>query len=210
MGGDNGLATTLPACVDVLKRDASVRVTLVGVENKVRAALEAIPAAKAFEGAGRILIAGATEIVSMGDSPSFALRKKKDSSMRVAINLVQSGDCDACVSAGNTGALMATAKFVLKTIPGIERPAICSSLPKLQGHTYMLDLGANINAPAEILFQFGLMGSVLMQCLEEKSDPKIGLLNIGEEEVKGNDTIKAAAELFKESHLNYCGFCGGR
>jgi glycerol-3-phosphate acyltransferase PlsX len=151
-------------------------------------------------------VRGASEVVEMDDAPAYALRKKKDSSMRVAINLVSDGEADACVSAGNTGALMATARFVLKTIPGIERPAICGSLPKLHGHTHMLDLGANIDSPSEILFQFGLMGSLLIHCLGGPPNPSVGLLNIGVEEMKGNDTIKAAAELFRESDLNYKGF----
>jgi len=142
----------------------------------------------------------------MDDTPAYALRKKKDSSMRVAINLVSDGEADACISAGNTGALMATARFVLKTIPGIERPAICASLPKLHGHTHMLDLGANIDSPSEILFQFGIMGNLLISCLGGPPNPSVGLLNIGVEEMKGSDTIRAAAELFRASNLNYKGF----
>ena len=126
--------------------------------------------------------------------------------MRVAINLVQEGRADACISSGNTGALLATARFVLKTIPGIDRPAICAGLPRMGGQTYVLDLGANLDSPPQILFQFGLMGSVLVNCLDGKAAPTVGLLNIGVEDVKGNDTIKAAAQLFKASALNYVGY----
>ena len=142
----------------------------------------------------------------MDENPAHALRKKKDSSMRVAINLVKEGLADGCVSAGNTGALMATARFVLRTIPGIDRPAICAALPRKNGFTYMLDLGANVDTPPEILLQFGLMGSQLMECLHGKTNPTVGLLNIGVEEIKGNESIKATAELFKKSALNYTGF----
>ena len=205
MGGDHGLATTVPACIDVVSQYQDVNIILVGVEDEVHQALDQF-SGKAYVEQQRLGVKAAKEVVTMDDSPSYALRKKKNSSMRVAINLVNEGECNACVSAGNTGALMATAKFVLKMIPGIERPAICSTLPRLQGHTYMLDLGANIDSPSEILFQFGQMGKVLIQCLEGKTDPKVGLLNIGEEEAKGNDTIKAAAELFRNSDLNYQGF----
>ena len=126
--------------------------------------------------------------------------------MRVAINLVKQGDVDGCVSAGNTGALMATARFVLRTIPGIDRPAICAALPRPRGHTYMLDLGANVDTPPDILLQFGIMGSQMVQCLDHKPNPTVGLLNIGVEEIKGNDVIKATAQLFKDSRLNYAGF----
>ncbi|MDQ7016944.1 MAG: phosphate acyltransferase PlsX, partial [Gammaproteobacteria bacterium] len=136
-------------------------------------------------------------------------RKKRDSSMRVAINLVKSGEVDACVSAGNTGALMATARYVLKTLPGIDRPAIISTLPAVGGHTHMLDLGANIDSSAEHLYQFAVMGSVLSHSLDNIAKPKVGLLNIGEEEIKGNEQVKQAAKLLANSNLNYIGFVEG-
>jgi glycerol-3-phosphate acyltransferase PlsX len=125
--------------------------------------------------------------------------------MRVAINLVKTGEANACVSAGNTGALMATARFVLKTLPGIDRPAIASSLPTMKGHTYMMDLGANADCTPEHLLQFAIMGSVLVSCVEHKERPTVGLLNIGSEEIKGNDVVKQAAELLRASRLNFYG-----
>ncbi|MBX2867905.1 MAG: phosphate acyltransferase PlsX [Acidiferrobacterales bacterium] len=200
MGGDLGIDATVPASIAIASQNPDVELILVGDESQIAPTLESQSAT------ANISVRHASEVVDMNDSPSFALRKKKDSSMRVAINLVNDGEANACISSGNTGALMATARFVLKTIPGIERPAICSALPKLSGFTYMLDLGANIDSRSDILFQFGMMGDILVQTLEGKSSPSIGLLNIGVEELKGNDTIKAAAELFRSSDLNYQGF----
>ena len=202
MGGDRGLSATIPAALEIVARHSRVRLILVGDARRIERRLEAAGAG----GHARLEVAGASEIVEMDDSPAFALRKKKDSSMRVAINLVQDGRADACVSSGNTGALLATARFVLKTIPGIDRPAICASLPRMDGQTYVLDLGANVDSPPEILLQFGLMGSLLVNCLEGEANPTVGLLNIGVEDIKGNDTIKAAAKLFKHSALNYVGY----
>jgi glycerol-3-phosphate acyltransferase PlsX len=141
----------------------------------------------------------------MDESPALALRNKKDSSMRVAINLVKIGEADACVSAGNTGALMAISRFVLKMLPGIERPAICAPVPTINGHTHMLDLGANVDCTAEHLLQFGIMGSMLISAMEHKERPTVGLLNIGEEEIKGNEVVKAAGELLRNSGLNFIG-----
>lgn len=200
MGGDVGLKSTIPASLATIRNDAEIMIILVGKAELIRAKLGD------YACHPQLQIHAASEIVAMDDPPALALRKKKDSSMRVAINLVNQGRAEACISAGNTGALMATARFVLKTIPGIERPAICAALPKLKGYTYMLDLGANIDSPAPILYQFGMMGSLLIRCLQGIENPTIGLLNIGVEEMKGNDTIKAAAELFKNSGLNYIGF----
>lgn len=199
MGGDHGLEATVPACLEAVRSDPGLRVILVGDAARIEQKIGG-------DATQRISVVHASEVVAMDDAPAFALRKKKDSSMRVAVNLVQTGEANACVSAGNTGALMATARFVLKTIPGIERPAICAALPKLKGHTHMLDLGANIDSPPEILFQFGVMGSLLIRCLGGPANPTVGLLNIGVEEVKGNETLKAAAELFRDSSLNYRGF----
>ena len=205
MGGDHGLDSTIPACIGVVKKHQDVNVVLVGIEQEILTSVSHFGGQTLLD-QNRLIIKHAAEVIAMDESPAHALRKKKDSSMRVAINMVREGESNACISAGNTGALMATAKFVLKTIPGIERPAICSTLPKLHGHTYMLDLGANIDSPSEILFQFGIMGNVLIKCLEDIASPTIGLLNIGEEELKGNDTLKAAADLFRKSDLNYQGF----
>jgi glycerol-3-phosphate acyltransferase PlsX len=161
MGGDHGLETTIPASREVLKSYKDIQLALVGDSGKIESDLDSFePALRK-----RISVHHASEIVEMNEHPAYALRKKKDSSMRVAINLVKEGGADACVSAGNTGALMATARFVLRTIPGIDRPAICASLPRLNGYTYVLDLGANVDTPPEILLQFGFMGSQLIDCL---------------------------------------------
>jgi len=152
----------------------------------------------------------ATEVVEMTDHPREALRRKKDSSMRRAIDLVKAGDAHACVSAGNTGALMATAHFVLKMLPGVERPAIVSIIPSRGGHTYMLDLGANASCTPVQLVQFAVMGSVLAADLPGAHErPRVGLLNIGEEEVKGNDVVQAAHNLMAVADINYVGFVEG-
>ncbi len=157
----------------------------------------------------QISIKHASETVEMHELPSSALRKKKDSSMRVAINMVQEGEAQACVSAGNTGALMAISRFVLKMLPGIDRPAICSTMPALEGHTHLLDLGANVDSSSEQLLQFAVMGSELASAAENIDNPTVALLNIGSEEMKGNDRVKLAATLLTDSHLNYVGFAEG-
>jgi glycerol-3-phosphate acyltransferase PlsX len=141
----------------------------------------------------------------MDEPPALALRNKKDSSMRVAINLVKLGEADACVSAGNTGALMAISRFVLKMLPGIDRPAICAILPTITGHTHVLDLGANVDCAPEHLLQFGIMGASLVSAIEHRERPTVAILNIGEEEIKGNGVVKRAAELLKDSGLNFVG-----
>lgn len=175
--------------------------TLVGREEVLRAELRAQRAAPHE----RLRIRHASEVVAMDESPALALRNKKDSSLRVAIDLVKNGEADACVSAGNTGALMGIARFVLKTLPGIDRPAIVSMLPTIKGHTYMLDLGANVDCGPEHLLQFGLMGASLVAAVERKERPTVGLLNIGEEAIKGNEVVKQAAELLRASDLNFIG-----
>lgn len=157
----------------------------------------------------RISIQHATQVVEMDEPPQKALKNKKDSSMRVAIDLVKDGRADACVSAGNTGALMATARFVLKMIPGIERPAIISTLPSVFGHTHVLDLGANVDSSAEHLYQFAVMGEEVVKAVENIERPRVGLLNIGEEDMKGNEQVKAAAKLLENSSLNYIGYVEG-
>ncbi len=169
---------------------------------------------QALAGAGatgnpHLTVRHASQQVAMDELPSHALRNKKDSSMRIAINLVKEGAAHACVSAGNTGALMATARFVLKMLPGIDRPAICTALPTQRKHTWMLDLGANVDCDAEHLFQFALMGSVLAQSVDGTERPAIGVLNIGAEEIKGNEQVKHAAKLIADSHLNYTGYAEG-
>ena len=198
MGGDHGPVVTVPAALELLRQQEDVQVILVGLQDRIRALL-----ADADE--SRISIRHASEIVGMDEMPSLALRGKKDSSMRVAINLVKEGAADACVSAGNTGALMAISRFVLKTLPGIDRPAICAIMPTINGHTHILDLGANVDCTPENLLQFGLMGASLVTAIENKEKPTVGILNIGEEEIKGNEQVKQAVELLKASGLNFVG-----
>jgi len=157
----------------------------------------------------RLHIVHASEVVEMSEPPADALRKKKDSSMRVAINLVKEGKAHACVSSGNTGALMATSKFVLKTLPGVIRPAFISELPAKIGSFHMLDLGANTEASPEQLFQYAVMGSIVSADIVGIDRPRVALLNIGAEDIKGHDTVREAAALLSESNLNYVGFIEG-
>jgi phosphate acyltransferase len=205
MGGDHGPEVVIPAAVNSIKARDDLTIVLVGDEAVIRAALG--DAAHTF--AERLIIQHASQRVEMDDLASHALRNKKDSSMRVALDLVKDGKADACVSAGNTGALMATARFVLKTIAGIDRPAICTKLPSLKGQTWMLDLGANVDCTAEQLCQFALMGSVLAGAVDGMEHPRVGLLNIGEEEIKGNEQVKKAALCLESSGLHYIGFVEG-
>lgn len=205
MGGDHGPSVVIPAALQVLAETPQLQIILVGDE----AVLTDMLAARNGSAKERIRIHHASQQVAMDEKPSVALRGKKDSSMRVAINLVKDGEAQACVSAGNTGALMATARFVLKTLPGIDRPAIITTLPNLKGHSHMLDLGANVDASADNLFEFAVMGSVLTSAVDNIASPTIGLLNIGEEEVKGNERVKEAARILAESELNYVGFVEG-
>ena len=201
MGGDFGPHVTVPAALDYLQSSEGVNIILVGGDDVIAAELrKAEPAI-----AARAQIRGASQVVGMDEAPASALRGKKDSSMRVAINLVKEGTAHACVSAGNTGALMATSRFVLKTLPGIERPAICSILPAMTGRTYMLDLGANVDCTAEHLLQFAIMGETLVTAVEGKERPSVGLLNIGEEDIKGSEVVKRASELLRTSGLNFYG-----
>ena len=205
MGGDHGPQVTVPAAKLALEEIEDLELVLVGNENQLAAEVRK----QGLDGDSRIRIHHASEVVGMEDLPVVALKKKKDSSMRVAINLVKEGTVQACVSAGNTGALMATSKFVLKTIHGISRPAICTILPGIKGHTHMLDLGANLECTPQNLAEFALMGSILAQSVEGISNPTVGLLNIGSEEVKGSDSIKEASQLIAQSGLNYYGFVEG-
>jgi len=201
MGGDHGPSVTVPASLQFLEQRADSRVILVGLEGPLGAAL-----AKTRSSAkDRISVHACTEVVAMDDPPAEALRRKKDSSMRVAINLVKDGEAQACVSAGNTGALMAIARFVLKTLPGIDRPAIASQLPTRKGVTTALDLGANVNCTPAQLVQFAVMGSALATAVEGIERPTVGLLNIGEEDIKGNDVVKETAELLKSAPINFHG-----
>lgn len=206
MGGDYGLPVVLPACLNALNQNSRLHLILVGDEKKIRSSLKKL----GVSAPARVSIVHASEVVGMDELPSSAMRNKKDSSMRVAINLVKEGRAAACVSAGNTGALMAIARFVLKTLPGIDRPAIISELPTAAGRTRVMDLGANVDSCAEHLFQFAVIGSALIRAVERKPNPKIALLNIGVEEIKGNDQVKRTAHMLSECRLlNYVGYVEG-
>ncbi|KAA6186320.1 phosphate acyltransferase PlsX [Thiohalocapsa marina] len=231
MGGDHGPKVVVPAAIAFLRQSAGrhdgsdrrgggdadegvggstdtlrdgVDLILVGQPEVLQPLL-----AEAGDVASRVRIHPASQVVGMDELPSKALRGKKDSSMRVAIDLVKDGTADACVSAGNTGALMATARFVLKTLPQIDRPAIMSAIPSVDGHTHVLDLGANVDCTAEHLFQFAVMGSELVKAVEGVEHPRVGLLNIGAEEIKGNDQVRGAHELLSASSLDYVGYVEG-
>jgi glycerol-3-phosphate acyltransferase PlsX len=205
MGGDHGPAVTIPAALAFLKREPDAELILVGQEELVRAELK-----KQHAGENpRLTVRHASEVVAMDDPIEVALRRKKDSSMRVAIELVKDGSADVCVSAGNTGALMAISRYVLKTMADVDRPAICSILPNQKGGpTYMLDLGANVDCEPHHLHQFAIMGAVLFEAMEHRR-PSIGLLNVGTEEIKGNEVVKATAPLLRADHergvLNFYG-----
>ncbi len=205
MGGDHGPAVVIPAAQYALDRREDLKLILVGRRDQLAPVMKA----HGLDENERFRIHHASQHVEMDESPALALRGKKDSSMRVAINLVKSGEADACVSAGNTGALMATARFVLKTLPGIDRPAICAALPTMRGHTHVLDLGANVDSSAAQLVQFALMGSVLVNAVDQKSSPSVGLLNIGHEDIKGNERVKETGRLLAQTDLNYVGFVEG-
>jgi len=201
MGGDHGAHVTVPAALEYLQKHPDDNIILVGLPEAIEAELRI---ANTSVGP-HLRIHPASEIVGMDESPQLALRNKKDSSMRVAINMVKSGEAMACVSAGNTGALMATARYVLKMLPGIDRPAIASFLPTVKGQICMLDLGANVDCNAEHLLQFALMGTALVSAIEHKNKPTVGLLNIGSEDIKGTEVVKQAAELLRRSDLNFYG-----
>ena len=201
MGGDHGPSVTVPACVDFLATHSDAELLLVGLKEPLRRELAHHHADKE----PRITIVEATEVVGMDENVRSAIRTKKHSSMRIAIDLVKEGRAHACVSAGNTGALMGTAKFVLKTLPGVDRPAICAVLPTRTGQVYALDMGANADCTPVHLLQFAIMGSTLVKAVEGKANPTVGLLNIGSEEIKGNEVVKKAAELLRSAPVNFHG-----
>lgn len=200
MGGDHGPKITVPASINALTRYDQLHIILVGDKELIEQELQKNKYTNI-----RLSIQHTTEVVEMDESPQSALKNKKDSSMRVAINLIKEEKAQACVSAGNTGALMATARYVLKMLPGIDRPAIASSLPSQKGTTYMLDLGANTDCTAEHLLQFAVMGAMLVSSVTGNPNPSVGLLNIGSEDIKGNEIVKEASELLRRSHLNFYG-----
>lgn len=207
MGGDHGPPVTIPASLEILAQYPRLHLILVGKEDIITSALKNAKYDKT-----RLTVVHASETVAMDEAPAMALRHKKDSSMRVAINLVKEGRAQACVSAGNTGALMATARFVLKTLPGIDRPAIISGFPTLKKgrRVRMLDLGANVDSTAQNLVQFAIMGSVLASAIDKIENPSVSLLNIGSEEIKGNEQVKQTAQILSQSKLlNYTGYVEG-
>lgn len=205
MGGDHGPCVVVPAAISALRRHPELSLLLLGDEEALRPHVREAP----DQLRDRLQVGHAPQQVEMHDKPSVALRSKRDSSMRYAIDKVKEGGAAACVSAGNTGALMAIARFVLKTLPGIDRPAICAVMPGVHQNTRVLDLGANVDSSSEELFRFAVMGSVLARAIDGKENPRVALLNIGEEEIKGNDTVKQAAALLENSDLNYRGFAEG-
>jgi glycerol-3-phosphate acyltransferase PlsX len=197
MGGDYGPAVTVAAAVSFVKRTEDVQIILVGQELIIRSELKK----QKFDHHPRLTIINASEVITMNDSLEMALRRKKDSSMRVAINQVKEAQADVCVSAGNTGALMAISRFVLKTLPNVDRPAICSILPSQKNTpTYVLDLGANVDCEPKHLQQFAIMATALYTAVEGKVEPTVGLLNVGEEDIKGNDVVKQTAQLLRNEH----------
>lgn len=205
MGGDHGPCVIVPAAMEALRREPEVSLILVGQQQALSQEL----ARHRAQPSDRLHVHHAAEVVAMDEPPAQALRNKKDSSMRVAIDLVKTGRAQACVSAGNTGALMATARFVLKTLPVIDRPAIITTLPTMHGHVHLLDVGANVDCTPEQLLQFAIMASILVGATEGKQRPSVALLNVGVEEIKGNETVKKAAELLRASRLNYVGYVEG-
>ncbi len=204
MSGDGGTAVIVDAVRTVLNQRDDVHLTLVGEPDLIESCIGQSPLPN-----NQYSIVPSSEVVTMDDSAAVALRSKKKSSMRLAVNLVKDGSADACVSAGNTGALMAISRFVLKTVSGIDRPAISAIIPSVGGHTHMLDLGANVDSSAEHLYQFALMGSILAEAVDGVSRPRVGLLNIGSEDIKGNEQVKNAAPLLADSPVNYIGFVEG-
>jgi phosphate acyltransferase len=199
MGGDHGPPVTVPASLDFLAANPQAALLLVGLKDPLEHELARTGAHP------RITLVAATEVVGMDEDVRSAIRTKKNSSMRVAIDLVKQGRAHACVSAGNTGALMGTAKFVLKMLPGIDRPAICAVLPTRKGQVYALDLGANADCTAEHLVQFAIMGATLVRAVDGKDNPTVGLLNIGSEEIKGNEVVKKAGEMLRQCPVNFHG-----
>ncbi|MFP4561011.1 MAG: phosphate acyltransferase PlsX [Thiohalorhabdus sp.] len=206
MGGDYGPAVVVPAASAALDRHPDLELVLVGLEDAIRESL----AHHGLEAEGRITVRAASQVVSSEDDVSQALRSKRDSSIHVGASLVKDGEVDGFVSAGNTGALMAIARLILKTLPGIDRPAIATFLPTRDSRVLMLDLGANVDCNSDHLFQFAVMGEVASRAVYGVEDPSIGLLNIGEENIKGNDVVKVAGQLLRESEMNYVGNVEGR
>lgn len=203
MGGDFGPRVTVPASINALRRHPGLIIQLIGDSAAIHPHLKRLKPSLSE----RIQVVHTDEVISNDDKPSYALRHRRDSSMFIALQNVADGCADACVSAGNTGALMAIGRHVIRTLPGIDRPAIISPIPTPGGHSYLLDLGANVDCSAEHLLQFAVMGSVLVQSVDDIVNPRVGVLNIGEEEIKGNEQVRLASRLIDEQPgLNYTGF----
>ncbi len=206
MGGDFGPRITVPAALDALKRHPALNILLIGHQQQITPILERLGQLDH----PRLELLHAESVVAMDERPTFALRRRKDSSMYLALQSVAEGRTQACVSAGNTGALMVMGRGILQMLPGIDRPAITSAVPTLRGHSHMLDLGANVDCSAEHLLQFAIMGSVMLKAVEQIESPTVALLNIGAEEIKGNEQVKLASRLLAEQpDLNYIGFVEG-
>lgn len=205
--GDHGASVTVQAALLSLEKHQDLHIVLTGNKHLIETELQKHQRLNTSD--GRLQIEHASEVVEMGEEPAHALRKKRDSSMRVAINLVKEEKAQACVSGGNTGALMAISRYVLRTLPGIERPAIVAQVPTLKGNIYMLDLGANVDSTAEQLFQFSVMGSLMASVVAGIGNPRVALLNVGTEVIKGNDQIRAADRMLRASELNYIGYVEG-
>lgn len=206
MGGDFGPRITVPAALDALKRHPALNILLIGHQQQITPILERLGQLDH----PRLGLLHAESVVAMDERPTFALRRRKDSSMYLALQSVAEGRTQACVSAGNTGALMVMGRGILQMLPGIDRPAITSAVPTLRGHSHMLDLGANVDCSAEHLLQFAIMGSVMLKAVEQIESPTVALLNIGAEEIKGNEQVKLASRLLAEQpDLNYIGFVEG-
>lgn len=206
MGGDFGPRVTVPAAIDALRRHPSLRILLVGRQEQIDPLLSHCTSIEL----DRLAVVHADSVVAMDEKPALALRRRKDSSMYLALQAVADGRAHACVSAGNTGALMVLGRGILQTLPGIDRPAITSAVPTVNGHCYMLDLGANVDCTASHLLQFAIMGSVMVRAVENIDRPRVGLLNIGAEEIKGNEQVRLASRLLAEQkQLNYVGFVEG-
>ena len=205
MSGDNGPSPALSGAIKSLKKLPDLRINLIGDEKDISPFLNTVDSSIL----DRVEVTHTNEYIKMDEDILTAIRNKKNSSMRIAINCVKNNKANACVSAGNTGALMSLSKIILKTIQGIDRPAICTSLPTKKKYMQVLDLGANIECNAENLFQFAVMGASVVQSLEISSNPRVGLLNIGSEDFKGKDEIKLAAEMLNDSNINYIGFVEG-
>ncbi len=209
MGGDAGIKTVVEGVAIALKKNSNLNVILVGNESEIKKALLINKIDKYLSEPARIEIKATTEVIESDDPPALVLRNKKGSSMHVSIELVRDGLADACVSAGNTGALMALSRYILKMLSGINRPALCTAVPNKYGSVHWLDLGSNINCDAKKLVQFAVMGSALCNVVDEQENPKVGLLNIGSEDIKGSDEIKEAAAILQELPMNYIGFVEG-